>query len=84
MTSAWSSLRGSAITHVRRELISLDSTPYYHCISRCGRRAFLWDEESFTGKSFEHHKGWVVDRLKELADAFAIDIAAYAVMTKRP
>ncbi|MEJ1361042.1 MAG: transposase, partial [Candidatus Sedimenticola sp. (ex Thyasira tokunagai)] len=64
----------------RKALISLDSTPYYHCISRCVRRAFLCGEDSLTGKNYEHRKQWVVDRLTELSTLFAIDIAAYSVL----
>ena len=66
------------MTRARRELISLEATPYYHCISRCVRRAFLWGEDSLTGRNYAHRKGWVVERLHVLSEVFAIDIAAYA------
>ena len=65
----------------RSQQVSLESTPYYHCISRCVRRAFLCGEDHFSGRSYEHRKGWVVERLAELDGAFAIDICAYAVMS---
>jgi REP element-mobilizing transposase RayT len=69
------------MTRARNQLISLDTTPYYHCISRCVRRAFLWGEDSVTGKDYQHRKEWVISRLRELAGIFAIDICAYAVMS---
>jgi REP element-mobilizing transposase RayT len=69
------------VTRARNQLISLDTTPYYHCISRCVRRAFLWGDDSLTGNNYEHRKAWVIARLRELADVFAIDICAYAVMS---
>lgn len=69
------------MTRPRSQLVSLEATPYYHCISRCVRRAFLCGEDRYSGKSFDHRKPWLVRRLKLLGEAFAIDIAAYAVMS---
>ncbi|MEJ6472738.1 transposase [Pseudoalteromonas piscicida] len=65
----------------RKCQISLSDTQYYHCVSRCVRRAFLCGEDEVTGKSYEHRRGWVEERLHLLAKSFCIDVCAYAVMT---
>ena len=69
------------MTRARRDLISLESTPYYHCVSRCVRRAFLCGEDSYTQQNYNHRRQWILDRLKHLADAFAIKIAAFAILS---
>ena len=69
------------MTRARETLISLEATPYYHCISRCVRRAWLCGEDPYTGQNFEHRRQWVLDRLHQLTDIFAIDICAYAIMS---
>ncbi|MBE0459811.1 MULTISPECIES: transposase [Pseudoalteromonas] len=65
----------------RKRQISLVDTKYYHCISRCVRRAFLCGEDRFTGKSYAHRRGWVEEKLLMLAKVFCIDVCAYAVMS---
>jgi REP element-mobilizing transposase RayT len=61
--------------------IDVDATPYYHCISRCVRRAFLCGQDGLTGRNFDHRKAWVVGKLAELSEIFAIRICAYAVLS---
>jgi putative transposase len=51
------------MTLARCQQISLEETPFYHCLARCVRRAFLCGEDSLTGQSFEHRKLWIVDML---------------------
>ncbi|CAM4392082.1 transposase [Vibrio agarivorans] len=69
------------MTTARKQLIDLKSTPYYHCVSRCVRRSFLCGEDALTGKNYEHRRGWVEDRVKQLTTIYCIGICAYAVMS---
>ncbi|MFK8020489.1 MAG: transposase [Pseudomonadales bacterium] len=69
------------MTRPRRELVSVQDTPYYHIVSRCVRRAFLCGVDHSTQTSYEHRRQWIVDRIRLLSSVFAIDIAAYAVMS---
>ena len=69
------------MTRARKELVSVETTPYYHCICRCVRRAFLCGEDSYSGRNYEHRRGWVLERLRALQDVFAVDVCAYAVMS---
>jgi REP element-mobilizing transposase RayT len=69
------------MTRARESIIDLEATPYYHCICRCVRRAFLCGEDEFSGQSYEHRRQWIVERLAYLTKVFAIEVASYAVMS---
>ena len=69
------------MTRPRSSLISLADTPWYHVVNRCVRRAFLCGRDAATGCDFDHRRGWMETRIRELASVFTIDVAAYAVMS---
>ena len=69
------------MTRPRASLVSVADTPYYHCIGRCVRRAFLCGDDRLTGQNFDHRKTWILERLRLLSEVFAIDLCAYAVMS---
>ena len=69
------------MTRARYQQILLDDTPYYHCVSRCVRRAYLCGDDPVSGQNFDHRKLWLVAYIKQLASQFAIDVCAYAIMS---
>lgn len=69
------------MTRARKNLIDLASTSYYHLVARCVRQAFLCGNDKYTGKNFDHRREWFIARIKLLSSVFAIEIAAYAIMS---
>lgn len=67
------------MTKPRTQLISVDTTPYYHCISRCVRQAYLCGKTKL--KSYEHRRSWIEERLLSINEIFVIKVVSYAVMS---
>ncbi len=68
------------MTCARRDIVNSEEIAVYHCVSRCVRRAFLCGQDAVSKRSFEHRRGWIRSRLRDLAQIFAVEIVAYAVM----
>lgn len=71
----------AAMTQPRSKLIPAGAPGAYHCVQRCVRRAFLCGVDRYTGQSFEHRKSWIEERIRLLAECFAVSIHAYAIMS---
>lgn len=69
------------MTQARSQLIPPGTGGMFHCVQRCVRRAFLCGVDQYTGRSFEHRKPWVEDRIQQLAECFAVAVHAYVVMS---
>jgi hypothetical protein len=55
-------------------LVDTSVTRWYHCITRCVRRAFL------LGEGRADRKQWIENRLEELAQVFAISVGGFSVL----
>lgn len=62
------------MTVPRSQLVDVHVTPWYHVISKTVRGARL------LGQGQEDRKQWIEDRLEELSQVFAIEIAGFAVL----
>ncbi|MHC5538478.1 transposase [Singulisphaera rosea] len=62
------------MTMARAHLVDPTVTRWYHCVTRCVRRAFL------LGNPEHDRKTWIDQRLQELAEIFAMSVAAFSVM----
>ncbi len=62
------------MTRPRGSIVSTDVTRYYHCITKCVRQAFLLQE----GKV--DRKQWLINRLKEVAEVYAVSVSNFAIL----
>ena len=67
-------------TYARGQIVLEDQVGVYHCIARCVRRAFLCGVDPYTGQDFSHRKNWILDRMRELAGLFAIEVCGYVML----
>jgi hypothetical protein len=66
-------MRRSQRSPHRARLVDDSVTPWYHCVSRCVRRAPLG------GGDRAHRKDWIVARRRQLVEVFAIHCGGFAV-----
>ncbi len=62
------------MTIARAHLVDPAVTRWYHCITRCVRRAFL------LGEGEGDRKLWIDNRLQELAGSFSIAVGGFSVL----
>ncbi|CAM4132720.1 transposase [Vibrio neonatus] len=69
------------MTTARKQLVSIDATPYYHCVSRCVRQSYLCGHDYKKRTCYNHRKQWVEQKLIALTYCYCIDVCAYAIMS---
>src|SRR5208337_648440 len=62
------------MTIERAHLVDPSVTRWYHCVTRCVRRAFLLGEGMYDRKS------WIEHRLEELAEILSVAVAGFAIL----
>ena len=62
------------MTIARSQLVDVSVTRWYHCVTRCVRRAFL------LGEGTSDRKEWIENRLEELAEIFAVAVGGFSVL----
>ena len=58
----------------RAKLVDVSVARWYHCVSRCVRKAFL------LGDGVDDRREWLENRLEELADIFAVAVGGFSMM----
>ena len=69
------------MTMARSQIVKPGEVGVYHTQSRCVRRAYLCGIDDYSGKSYEHRRQWIVDRLEFLSGLFRMDVLGFSVLS---
>lgn len=69
------------MTYPRAHQVDPDNPGFYHLSSTCVRGAHLCGHDPESGRDYSARRRWLENRILELAEYFAIDVYAYAVMS---
>jgi len=61
----------------RKRLVSSQEPMFYHLTSRCVRKSHLCGKRG--GRDFSHRKNWLIQRMQQLGQAFALEVHAFAI-----
>jgi len=68
------------MSHARSKLIPPGHPVFVHVTTRCVRRAWLFGKDRFSNRRFDYRCGLIEARVRDLADAFAVGVYAFAWM----
>src|SRR6056297_2046181 len=65
----------------RSEVFEPAESGVYHVYNYVVRRCFLCGKDPVSGKDFSYRRKFIVERLRQLADFFAIDVMAHSILS---
>ena len=65
----------------RSEVFDPQEVAIAHVYNRTCRKCYLMGNDQLSGKNFDHRKVWIEQYLKQFAQAFGIDLLAFAILS---
>lgn len=65
----------------RAEVFAPDEIAIVHVMNRVVRRCLLFGDDPYSGRNYDHRRGWIEQRLSQLAAQFGIDLLSFAILS---